>query len=426
MTEVVVTGVGMVTPLGNGWRLNWGGLIDRLTGVKPCIEAERAGMHDGVAGIATPPIDVVPKRLARLMTRSDYLGVIAAQEALSDAGLIPPISDAGQAGIFAASTKDACDPAHLSAAVHAARRGDGTYDVSEFVGTAREAIPPLLFVEGLPCAILFYLSVLYGLEGPNVFLAGMADAGINAIGQAFRTVRRGETPWALAGGCDELSWWTLSRLVPLGVVAAAGTRGADACAPFTQRRQGMVPGEGAVFLVLEDWKHAIERGGQAYARVCGYGRGSDSSHAIAPDQEGDGLVVAIRRAMTDAAVTEVDAVIAHGSGTRRGDAAEVRAWSRVWPDPASRPLATAVKPATGHMLAASGAFNAAVAALSVAKGAIPPLRSTSPLDPECAWNFALESEPLGPRRHVLALGRGLQGEASALVLGRPPAAPAGT
>ena len=244
---------------------------------------------------------------------------------------------------------------------------------------------------------------------------------MHAIGRGYRAVRRGEADVAIAGGGDApINWWNMSKIDALGLLTRRNDLGPAACRPFDRDRDGAVMGEGGAFLVLESLDDARARGANVYGEVVGYGSASDVHDYIRPDPQGRPVAQAIGAALreADAATNEVSYVVAHGSGTRLGDASEAAAL-RLALGGEDGLLVSSVKPATGHLGAAAGALNAAVAALALARGAVPPTLNLEAVDPSCSGIDWVAVEGREARVQLaLAVARGLEGQVVTLAMRR--------
>jgi 3-oxoacyl-[acyl-carrier-protein] synthase II len=193
------------------------------------------------------------------------------------------------------------------------------------------------------------------------------------------------------------------------------TTGAGVCRPFDAERDGTAMGEGAAFVVMEELDAARGRGAHIYAEVTGFGSATDIEHLITPDPSGEPLADAIRSALREAGTDKIDFVVAHGSGTRRGDASEAAGLRAAFNG--SGPAATSIKPATGHLGAAAGAANAVVAALAIDRGQLPPTLNLKTIDPACAGiDWVTDQAREAALEWALAVARGLEGQNAALVL----------
>jgi 3-oxoacyl-[acyl-carrier-protein] synthase II len=418
MRRVVITGIGLLTPLGIGTAASWQGLIDGRSGLAPIQSFDASSLRTQVAGEISdfvPPHHIKNRRSLRFMTRGDQLAFTAVQLALHDAGLEAQQLDSERTALFIGSNKDVCDPGHFTKAALDARDATGQADYGRFAKSAYASVYPLVFVEGLPASSLFFLSEEYGLKGPNGFFVGTADASAVAIGRAYRALRRGEADRAIAGGFDAAVFWlTLVKLEALGVTATH-----EYC-PYDKNRSGCVIGEGAAFLILEEYESALKQNKRIYAELTGFGSAYDAYRLISPHPEGRGLALAIQSALREAGTSpaSIDYIVSHGSGTQSGDSSETAALRTVFGHRAKMPVGSSVKPATGHTVAAAGALNAAVAALAIHHQIMPPTLNLHELDPDCALDWIPLQARTAQVQETIALARGLEGQNVALSLRR--------
>jgi 3-oxoacyl-[acyl-carrier-protein] synthase II len=418
MRRVVVTGIGVLTALGLGTDATWKALLEGRSGVGPIRGFDASSLRTRLAAEITDfdPRELLDRRAARKMTRSEQLAVSGATLAVRDAGLDGGL-DPARTALFTGSSKEVSDLTKLTGAI-VESTDDGRFDVRR-VGERISSFQPLFYVEGLQGASLFYISSAFGLRGANTYFAGTSEAGLNAIGRAFRSIRRGEADCAVAGGYDDpVWWWSQSSFDSLGVLTDRNELGAGAFRPYDREASGAVLGEGASFLILEEYEAARARGAHVYAEVAGYGCGADAHQLLTPHPEGRGLVHALRRALDDArcAPEDVAYVAAHGSATALGDQSEARALRTVFGDGPAAPVASSVKPATGHLVGGAGALNVAVAALAVHDGAVPPTLNLADPQPGCEFDWVPRTARELPVNLALAVARGLEGQNAVLAL----------
>ncbi|WP_031075835.1 beta-ketoacyl-[acyl-carrier-protein] synthase family protein [Streptomyces sp. NRRL WC-3742] len=428
--RVAVTGVGLLTALGEGGAETWKGLLEGRSGIGPIRGYDASALITRHAAELPGfrPQRYADRRSLRMTTRNDHLAIAGAALAMADAGLTGPTGLAGagydpeRAGLFVGGNKEISNPEHLLSGSLAARDEQGRADFRLLGERMTSAFHPLYYVEGLQSAALFHLSHAHGFKGPNAYFHGTSDAGAAAIARAYRAVRAGECRVALAGGADDAaSWWSMTRMDGLGVLATADLPAERVFRPYDEERSGSVLGDGAAFLVLEDLDAARRRGATVYAEIRGTAATRDGGGLITPEPDGGPLAAAVERALDTARVpaAEVSYVAAHGCGTRLGDRSESRALARVF-GPGSTAVASSVKPATGHLVAGAGALNVAVCALALDAGAVPPTLNLDRPDQECR---ALDWVPREARelrlRHTVAIARGLEGQQVALVLSDP-------
>jgi 3-oxoacyl-[acyl-carrier-protein] synthase II len=356
-----------------------------------------------------------------MLNRGDQLGLAGAALAIADAALGDDAELGQRAGLFLGGNKEVPRLDDLVDSIASVRRADGTPDLRTLGQTASSVLAPLFYVEGLQPAASFHISQRHGIRGANCFFAGTAESGAVAVGRAMRAIRRGEADLAIAGGYDDATgWWPMSKADGLGVLATDNDAGARAFRPFDRKRGGSILGEGAALVVLEERDAALARGAECYAEVVGFGAGNDCHRPPTPHPDGQGLASAIRRALDDAGAVAGDLsyVAAHGSATRTGDVSEARALHRALGTAATTIPVSSIKPQTGHLAGAAGSLNVAVAALALRYGAIPATLHLDDPDPECDLDHVRQPRPARLDR-ALALARGFDGQAVALLLGQP-------
>lgn len=364
MRRVVITGIGLVTPLGIGTDVTWQGLLAGKSGVRP-IEHFDASKHDTRFAGTVPAWDAtrfVEKRKLKEMGRYAELTMGAGLLAWDDAGM----------GELPERERDA-----IACIVGT---GMGGLEIAELSSTILNTkgpgrISPYFVLGLIPNMGAGHLAMRLGLRGPNFTPASACASGGHAIGEAMRMIRHGEIEAALTGGAE-------ATVTPLGVAGfnamkALSTRNEEpekASRPFDKDRTGFVLGEGAGLLVIEEYERAKKRGAKIYAELVGYGASDDAFHVTQPAVEGEGAQRAMARALADARMSpsEVGYVNAHGTSTGLGDLRETEAIKSVFGAHARAMPVSSTKSMTGHTLGAAGGIETAIAALCVHHGAIPP------------------------------------------------------
>lgn len=414
-TDVVVTGIGLVTPLGIGAAQTWAGLVEGRSAIGPITSFDPRRLHTRIGAEVQDfrPRDFADRRALRLMTREDQFAVAGATLAIDDSGLdLDEVAPEGRA-LFIGGQKAVSDLSKMAEAMLEGRGEDGVLDRDAFVAKGLPLLPPLFYVEGLQAAGLFYISSKYGMTGANCYFHGTADAGATAIGRGMRALQHGEAEVAVVGGYDVGSgWWNMTRFDGMGVMTERNDLGAAAIRPFDAERDGTVMGEGAAFVVLETADHARARGARVYAALRGFGGGHDAGGQLTPDPDARGLVAALRYSLADAGVgtDQVDYVATHGGGTIKGDASENVGLRNVFGADAERLVCSSVKPATGHLVAGAGALNAAVAALAIHHGVVPPTLNLDTPDPACDLDYTPGAAREMTVDTAIAICRGLEGQ----------------
>jgi 3-oxoacyl-[acyl-carrier-protein] synthase II len=418
--RVAVTGIGLCTPLANDTESTWAALIEGRSAVGPIRGYDAGSLETQIGGEVqdlNPREYVANRRSLRTMTQHDIYAMVAAKGAIEDSSLDLGEDPAGRNALFTAGNKQVSDPDYFAESSVAARDVEGKADIRRFGELAYNSVHPLFYLEGIQGASLFYISEQWGLRGANTYFSGTAEAGLLAVARGYRAVRRGEVDVALCGASDSpIFWWHMAAWDTFGVLTTRNELGAAACAPYDRDRDGTVMGEGGAFLLLEDLEAALARGAAIYAEVVGAGAAADTGYLSSPDPSGRAVTAAAERALQAAGIASdgVDYIAAHGDGTRDGDASEAAGLRQLFGDGV---LASSVKPATGNLVGAAGALNAAVAALALARQAVPPTLNLEHVDPACAGIDWIAKEAREARVNVaLALARGLEGQNVTLAL----------
>ncbi|MFK3731821.1 beta-ketoacyl-[acyl-carrier-protein] synthase family protein [Streptomyces sp. NPDC088090] len=419
--RVVVTGIGLLTALGEGVDATWKAVLAGESAVRPLTGYDPSPLRTRLGAQITgfEPGSRIPRRTLRMLCRGDQLALVGAQLAAADAGLDGTGDLEGyRSGLFLGSNKDMPDMDGLIAGVDEVRTESGEPDLARLGREASSLLAPLFFLEGLQPAAAFHISQRYGIRGANDYFSGTADASATAVGRGFRAVRRGECDVVLAGGYDEpTSWWSMSKMDSLGVLTDRNDLGAEACRPFDRDHSGSVFGEGAAILVLEERERALARGARVYAEIDGFGAGMDCVRPPGTHPRARGLARAIRHAVRDAGrPAATDYVAAHGCATPQGDRSEALALRDALTADAAGAQISSVKPQTGHLVGAAGALNAAVAALALHSGTVPATLNHHKPAPGCDLDWVPGAPRASAPRTALALARGLEGQAAALSL----------
>ncbi len=376
--RVVVTGIGCVTPIGTGAAGLWDGLRARRSAVRAITRFDATPFRSRIAAELPDfrPQDFLDPRRARRLDRFSQLAVVAAQLALEDAALSVAAEDRDRVGIMMGSALGGVAYAEAQAGVYAAEglRGlDASLALSVFGGASS-------------CNI----AIEFGVSGPNSTNAMSCASGTIAVGDAFHAIRDGRADVMLAGGAE-------APLAPLcfgafALIRAMSTRNdepASASRPFDASRDGFVMGEGSAVLVLEERDRALARGAPVVAEVLGAAVTNDAYHMTAPRPDGRQAARCIGLALADAHVAprEVAYVNAHGSSTPLNDKTETLAIRTAFGDHAARLAVSGTKGYYGHPLGASGAIEAAVTALALDRGWLPPTLNLRERDPECDLDY---------------------------------------
>jgi 3-oxoacyl-[acyl-carrier-protein] synthase II len=374
--RVVVTGVGLVSPVGIGVEASWKALVAGQSGIGPITLFDASTFPTRIAGEVKgfEPGNYMDKKEARRNDRFIQFALAAAEMAMRDAGL-----DMSQE-----------DPEQVGCIVGAGIGGLGTIEETfqVFLEKGVRKISPFFIPSLIINLAPGQISLRYGMKGPNFSPVSACATGNHSIGDALLYIERGLADVMVAGGCEA----TITQLGIGGFCAARAMSERNdapekASRPFDKQRDGFVAGEGAGILILEEFEHARRRGARIYAELAGYGASADANHVTSPAPEGEGGQRAMRMALRTAGVNpdQVGYVNTHGTSTPQGDTAECQAINRVFGEHAKKGLVvSSTKSMTGHLLGAAGGCEAVVSVLALHHGVIPPTINVEEQDPECA------------------------------------------
>ncbi len=372
--RVVVTGLGAVCAVGNDLPTTWDNLVAGVSGVAPITRYDASPFKVGVAAEvkefdASKHIDA---KTLKHMDRNVEYGVVSSLEAVSDAGLEITEDNRDRVGVIFGSGGGGLETAFR------------WYDVVKERGVRR--VSPFAMPNFIVDAASAHVAIQTGAAGPNYSPTSACATGTNAVGEGFATIKLGRAEAMIVGGSEAVLLPFLHACFEMMGVVAPETEPRNAgCRPFDLHRNGFVPGEGACSLILEELEHAQARGAEIYAEVIGFGSSNDAYDMVASDATGRGLVNALRQAMDEAClpVGDVGYVNTHGTATQLNDRVETLAIKQVFGDHARNILVSSIKPATGHMMSASGALECAVTVLALHHGVIPPTLNYETPDPDC-------------------------------------------
>jgi 3-oxoacyl-[acyl-carrier-protein] synthase II len=389
MNRVVITGIGVISPIGIGAKAFFENLLAGKSGVQRITSFDPGGFPCQIAG-EIPPFkigDYVPKsyrKATKVMARDIELAVVAADDAFKDAGIqSKAYTDQPQliserfgcnigAGLISADLNE------LTAAMYSART-DNTLDLTAWGGAGMQQLTPLWLLKYLPNMLACHVTIVHGLKGPSNTIT-CADASSHlAMGEAFRTLQRGDADLAICGGAE-------SKVVPMGllrqcllkrVTEKGNDHPATAVRPFDADATGSAIGEGGGLFILEEYEHAKKRGAKIYAELIGFGASQDSHSVTTPDPSGHAYSKAITKALADAKInaSDVNLLIPHGLGIPSHDRAELAGLKTAFGDHLSKVNFAPLKAQIGNLAAGSG-VDAAAAVLSLHHNKIPPAINT--------------------------------------------------
>jgi 3-oxoacyl-[acyl-carrier-protein] synthase II len=376
--RVVVTGIGLVTPLGTGTQKSWGNICAGMSGVGLIT---RFDTSDYAVKIAAEVKDFqveefIEKKLAKHLDLYVQYAIVAAKLAFADSGASIDETNCQRVGVITGCGMGGLPTIEQN---HTSCLERGSRKISPFF------IP--MAIPNMPSG---HISMQLGAKGPNLALSTACAAGTHAVGEAYRSIVYGSCDMVITGGAEAV-------ICPLGVggfsaMKALSTRNdapEQASRPFDKDRDGFIMSEGSGMLVVEELEHAIKRGATIYAEITGYGASSDAYHIAAPPENGEGAARCLRMALQDAGLApqDIDYINAHGTSTPLNDRCETQAIKTVFGDHARKLAISSTKSMTGHMLGAAGGIEAAFTALSISQQIAPPTINLQEASPECDLDY---------------------------------------
>ncbi|MBR6598129.1 MAG: beta-ketoacyl-ACP synthase II [Alphaproteobacteria bacterium] len=377
MKRVVITGMGIVSPVGTGIEHAWKNVVAGKSGIKKITDFNVDDLASQIAGVPTVGTDagmfnpdaVIEPREQRKMDKAIIYAMVAADEAIKDAGLEDYDGDKTRVGVSIGSGIGGLNTIYDNC-------------VELYAGGPRR-VSPFFIPKGIINMAAGNISIKYGLQGPNISVVTACATGAHSLGEAARMIKYGDADIMVCGGTES----AVGRIGLAGFSAmrALSTRNDEperASRPWDKNRDGFVMAEGAGILILEEYEHAVRRGAKIYAEVAGYGMSGDAYHITAPAQNGEGGRRAMESALKDAGLmpSDVDYINAHGTSTGLGDVGELAAVRELF---AGVPVSmSSTKSVTGHLLGAAGAVEAIFCVLAMRDGVVPPTVNLD--DPEDA------------------------------------------
>ena len=405
----MVTGVGLVSPLGIGTSATWEALCEGRCGIGPITKFDASGYAARIAGEVRgfDPLAFLAKKDVKKMDVFIQYAIAAADYARADARLEVTPDVAPRVGVYIASGIGGFSTIERE---HKALLKGGPRKISPFF---------------IPAAIINLaagqVSIRLGAKGPNSATCTACSASAHAVGDAFETIRRGAADVMVAGGSE-------AAITPMGVggfaaMRALSTRNDEptrACRPFDRERDGFIIGEGAGVIILEERGRALERGAPVYAELVGYGMSADAHHVTAPAEDGDGAFRVMRAAVDQAGIApeRVDYINAHGTSTPFNDRIETLAIKRCFGEHAHHLAVSSTKSMTGHLLGAAGGVEAGITALTMREQVIPPTINLENPDPDCDLDYVPNVKRPASMEYALSNSFGFGGTNASLLFRR--------
>jgi 3-oxoacyl-[acyl-carrier-protein] synthase II len=406
---VVVTGVGLLSPVGNGTRENWEALCAGRGGIGPITHFDASQHSARIAGEVKgfDPLRFLEKKDVKKVDVFIQYALAASQFAVDDARLAVTSDIADRVGVYIAS-------------------GIGGFSTierehKELLKGGPRRISPFFIPASIINLAAGQVSIRFGARGPNLATCTACTASAHSVGEAFEIIRRDDADVMIAGGSE-------AAITPMGVggfaaMRALSTRNDDparASRPFDQDRDGFVIGEGAGILILEELEHAKARGASIYAEIVGYGLSADAFHLTAQPEDGNGAIRSMRHALKKAGVRpeEIDYINAPGTSTPINDPTETLAVKQTFGEHAHRLVMSSTKSMTGHLLGAAGGLEAGITALAVRDQLVPPTINLDRPDPRCDLDYAANASRKMTIRYALSNSFGFGGTNGTLLLKR--------
>jgi 3-oxoacyl-[acyl-carrier-protein] synthase II len=404
--RVVVTGLGLVTPLGTGVEKNWQALLSSRSGIGPVSRFDVSDFPTRIAGEVRDfvPENFIDKKDVKKMDPFIQYAIAGAKMAMDEAKL--PISPENE---------------DMVGVIVGVGMG-GLTSIEEyhklFLETRLKKVSPFFIPKLIANLAPGQISIRYGAKGINYTPTSACSSGSHAIGEAFRLIRLGEQEAVIAGGAEAaLTPLGLGGFIALKAVSSRNDEPERASRPFDRHRDGFVMSEGAGILVLEEMEGAKRRGAKIYAEMIGYGANADAYHMTAPSPEGEGAMRCMRMALRSAGITpfEVDYINAHGTSTPYNDATETIAIKRVFGEHAARLAVSSTKSMTGHLLGAAGGVEGVYSVLALEHGMLPPTINYEEPDPECDLDYVPNVARRVPIRVAMSNSFGFGGTNACLI-----------
>ena len=403
--RVVVTGLGLVSPVGNDVNSSWNNIIQGQSGVKPITAFDVADFETKFAATVEIDIEAIldKKEVRRTDTFIQY-GLIASKECLEDSQIDLENTDLNRFGV----------------SIGSGIGGLGTIEENKIKlsETGPKKISPFFVPGAIANMVSGYASLKYGLKGPNISIASACSSASHSIGYSFRSIAHGDADLILTGGAEMAT--TPLGLAGFNAAKALSTNNENphgASRPWDRDRDGFVLGEGAGCLLLEEYEHAKARGAKIYAEIIGFGMSADAHHITSPPEGGAGAALSMKNAIFDAQIdsSEIDYVNAHGTSTPAGDIAETEAIKTLFNDSTNDLVVSSTKSMTGHLLGAAGAIEAIFSILSINNNICPPTINLDNPDIGCDLNYSAHQATQKMVTHSLSNSFGFGGTNATLI-----------
>jgi 3-oxoacyl-[acyl-carrier-protein] synthase II len=407
--RVVVTGIGLISPLGTGTDKNWQALVRGQSGIAPLtrFDVSRYATRFGGEVKDFDPLAFIDRKEVRKMDPFIRFGLAAAVLAVADAGIPEGDLQSDRAGTYVGSGIGGL--------------GSIEENLKVLLEKGPDRVSPFFLIQTIINEASGQISIRFGAKGPNCANATACSTGSHAIGDSFRIIARGDADIMITGGAEApLTPLSLAGFNAIKAISERNDDPAAASRPFDAERDGFVMGEGAGVLVLEELGRALARNARIYAEILGYGMTSDAYHVAAPDPTGDGAIRVMRHAIADAGLgpDDIQYINAHGTSTQLNDKTETAAIKAVFGDHARRLAVSSTKSMTGHLLGAAGGVEAGITALALHHQVLPPTINYRNPDPDCDLDYVPNEARKTEVIHALTNSFGFGGTNASLLLKR--------
>ncbi len=403
--RVVITGLGLLSPLGNDVDSSWNRIIEGDSGVKLIQSFDVSNFETKFAAtVDINPSDFLEKKEIRRIDPFIQYGLIASKECIEDSLI----------------DLDSINLTRFGVSIGSGIGGLGTIEENKIKlsDSGPKKISPFFVPGAISNMVSGYTSLKFGLQGPNISIASACSSASHSIGYSLRSIAYGDADLMLTGGAEMAT--TPLGLAGFNAAKALSTRNEDpeaASRPWDKDRDGFVLGEGAGCLLLEEYEHARARGAKIYAEIIGFGMSADAHHITAPPEKGQGAALSMRNALLDADLDAslVDYVNAHGTSTPAGDLAETQAIKSVFQDSCRDLIVSSTKSMTGHLLGAAGAIEAIFSVLSIRDNICPPTINLDDPDADCDLNYSANCSTKKDIKYSLSNSFGFGGTNATLI-----------
>lgn len=389
--RVVITGIGLISPIGLSTAENWNSVLEGRSGIGLITRFDPARFSTKIAGEVKKfdPMRYIEKKEVKKMDRFIQYAIGASDEALADSGLNITVENADRVGVVIGSGMGGLESL-------------GHYEIINFQ-QGPDRISPFFIPQTVVNLAPGQVSIRYGARGPNFSAVSACATGTHSIGEAFHIIKRNDADVMITGGAEAtITQTAVAGFANMKAMSSRNEQPEKASRPFDAERDGFVMGEGAGILILEELEHAHKRGAKIYAEVIGFGMNSDAYHITSSNPDGTGAARCMELALISAGIKpgDVDYINAHGTSTPLNDAIETRAIKFLFGEHARKLMISSTKSMTGHLLGASGGVEAALTALALFHQTVPPTINLDHPDPQCDLDYV----PHQPRKAHVEVG----------------------